>query len=67
MNPFDLKQLGLSVEYPYKAQYENYIGGKWVAPVNGQYADNLSPITGQAFCKVPRSDGADIDRAIDAA
>lgn len=67
MNLFDLKQLGLSVEYPYKAQYENYIGGKWVAPVNGQYADNLSPITGQAFCKVPRSDGADIERAIDAA
>ena len=28
MNPFDLKQLGLDVEYPYRQQYDNYIGGK---------------------------------------
>ncbi len=23
-----------------KARYENFIGGQWVAPVNGEYTDN---------------------------
>ncbi|MCG5078155.1 aldehyde dehydrogenase family protein, partial [Paraburkholderia tagetis] len=67
MNPFDLKQLGIDIEYPYRKQYENYIGGKWVAPLDGDYFENLSPINGQPFCSVPRSRGADIDLAIDAA
>ena len=67
MNLSDLKQLGLDVEYPFKDHYENYVGGKWVAPRGGQYFDNVSPITGQAFCKVARSDAADIDVALDAA
>ena len=51
----------------FKQQYENYIGGEWVAPVNGQYMDNISPVNGEVFCRVPRSDGADIDLALDAA
>jgi aldehyde dehydrogenase len=67
MKPFDLAQFDPSLKYLFKEQYENYIGGKWVAPVNGNYAENCSPINGQAFCRVPLSDGADIDRAIDAA
>ncbi|WP_414440187.1 aldehyde dehydrogenase family protein [Burkholderia sp. 22PA0106] len=67
MNPFDLKRHGIDIEYPYRARYENYIGGKWVAPVGGDYFDNVSPINGQTFCSVPRSTGADIELAIDAA
>ncbi|MFX1765969.1 aldehyde dehydrogenase [Paraburkholderia sp. A3BS-1L] len=67
MNPFDLKQLGVDIEYPYRKQYENYIGGKWVAPLDGEYFENVSPINGQPFCNVPRSRGADVDLAIDAA
>ncbi len=27
----------------FKPQYENFIGGKWVAPVKGAYSDLLSP------------------------
>ena len=27
----------------YKAQYDNFIGGKWVAPVKGQYFDVITP------------------------
>ena len=50
-----------------KPRYENFIGGEWVAPVDGQYQDNLSPVTGQAFCQVPRSTAADIELALDAA
>lgn len=60
-----LKELNLN--NPYKAQYENYIGGKWTAPVDGQYFDNITPITGESFCKIPRSNNKDIDKALDAA
>ena len=50
-----------------KARYENFIGGRWVAPVDGQYTDNLSPVTGKPFCQVPQSTPADIELALDAA
>lgn len=52
---------------PFKAQYGNYIGGEWVAPINGRYFDNISPITGRKICEVARSDKDDIERALDAA
>ena len=48
-------------------RYENYIGGKWVAPVEGRYFDNPSPVTGKSLCQVPRSTAADIELALDAA
>ncbi|BCS30813.1 aldehyde dehydrogenase [Luteitalea sp. TBR-22] len=52
---------------PYKARYENFIGGQWVPPVNGKYFSNLSPVTGKPLCEVPRSDKDDIELALDAA
>ena len=48
-------------------RYDNFIGGKWVAPVEGKYFDNPSPITGKKLCQVPRSTAADIELALDAA
>jgi aldehyde dehydrogenase len=48
-------------------QYDNFIGGKWVAPTEGRYFDNPSPITGKTLCKVARSGAADIELALDAA
>lgn len=51
----------------FKARYQNYINGQWIEPQNGQYFDNVSPINGQVFCQVPRSDEADIELALDAA
>ncbi|AMR29029.1 aldehyde dehydrogenase [Hymenobacter psoromatis] len=51
----------------FKSHYDNFIGGKWVAPVKGQYFDNPSPIDGKAFCKVARSTKEDIELALDAA
>ncbi|MGF1908675.1 aldehyde dehydrogenase [Vibrio kasasachensis] len=51
----------------FKAQYENFIGGKWVAPVKGQYFDNTTPVTGESFCRIPRSCAQDIELALDAA
>ncbi|GJM04853.1 MAG: aldehyde dehydrogenase [marine bacterium B5-7] len=51
----------------FKPQYENFIGGKWVAPIKGNYFENISPINGKSFCKIPRSTEEDIDKALDAA
>jgi aldehyde dehydrogenase len=51
----------------FKSHYDNFIGGQWVAPVKGQYFDNVSPIDGQSFTKVARSTKEDIDLALDAA
>lgn len=51
----------------FKAKYDNYIGGRWVAPVQGQYFDNISPVTGQVFTKAARSTKEDIELALDAA
>jgi aldehyde dehydrogenase len=48
-------------------KYENFIGGQWVAPTRGAYFDNISPVTGQAVCKVARSTAEDIELALDAA
>ena len=67
MDLFELKRFNLDIAYPYKKQYDNFIGGKWVAPLAGRYFDNLSPITGKAFCRVPQSDANDINAALDAA
>jgi aldehyde dehydrogenase len=51
----------------FKAKYDNFIGGKFVPPVNGRYFDNPSPIDGKPFTKAAQSDAADIERALDAA
>src|SRR5699024_8148549 len=51
----------------FKEQYENFIGGEWVAPVKGEYFDNVSPVNGQVFTRAPRSTKEDIELALDAA
>ncbi|MCQ4321160.1 acetaldehyde dehydrogenase ExaC [Stutzerimonas stutzeri] len=51
----------------FKSRYGNYINGEFVEPVNGQYFTNLSPVNGQPIAEFPRSDAADIEKALDAA
>ena len=51
----------------FKERYGNYIGGKFVAPVKGQYLDNVSPVDGKVFTQAARSTQEDIDLALDAA
>jgi aldehyde dehydrogenase len=58
-------QPGSPVIYP--SRYENFIGGKWVPPVRGQYFENVSPVNGQAFIEVARGSAEDIELALDAA
>ncbi len=50
-----------------KARYDNFIGGHWVAPIDGEYRDNLTPATGQPICEVAHSGAQDIELALDAA
>ncbi len=50
-----------------KARYENFIGGQWVAPVDGEYMANVSPVDGKPFCEVARSTAQDVELALDAA
>ena len=52
---------------PFKSRYDNFIGGKFVEPVNGQYFDNITPITGAKVCEVARSTAEDVELALDAA
>jgi aldehyde dehydrogenase len=51
----------------FESRYENFIGGKWVAPVKGQYFTNTTPVTGEVICEIPESTAEDIDLALDAA
>ena len=51
----------------HKARYDNFIGGKFVAPVKGQYFDVVTPINGKVYTQVARSDESDVNLALDAA
>jgi aldehyde dehydrogenase len=65
MDMLEPGRFGFTVNF--KKRYGNYIGGEWVAPANGQYFENITPVTGQPFCEIPRSTAEDIERALDAA
>lgn len=65
MRYIDPNQPGSKVQF--KSQYENFIGGEWVAPIKGAYFDNVSPVDGKAFTRIPRSSAEDIELALDAA
>ena len=51
----------------YKAQYDNFIGGKWTAPVKGAYFDVITPVSGKVYTRAARSTAEDIELALDAA
>ena len=43
----------------FKPRYENYIGGEWVPPKDGNYFENITPVTGQVFTEIPSSTAED--------
>ncbi len=71
--PNEVKGLSLSLsdfgmENPYgHTRYDNFINGEFLAPSSGDYFDNVSPISGQPFCQIARSNAEDIEKALDAA
>ncbi|WP_341888735.1 aldehyde dehydrogenase family protein [Variovorax sp. YR752] len=58
-------QPGAPLEF--KAAYDNFIGGKFVKPLKGQYFDVITPISGKVYTKAARSGAEDIELALDAA
>lgn len=51
----------------FKDKYDNFIGGKFVAPASGQYFDVVSPVDGKVFTKAAHSNKEDLTLAVDAA
>lgn len=51
----------------FKEKYDNFINGQWIAPVDGEYFENNTPVDGSLICKVARSNEKDIELAVDAA
>ncbi|WP_452226189.1 aldehyde dehydrogenase family protein [Lacinutrix cladophorae] len=51
----------------FKEKYGNFINGKFVDPIGGQYFENTSPIDNSLIAKYPRSQKEDVDLALDAA
>jgi aldehyde dehydrogenase len=60
-------EFAITTKPPFAERYDNFIGGKWVAPKSGKYFDNISPVTGKVVCKIARSDASDVEAALDAA
>jgi len=50
-----------------RESYDNFIGGEWLPPTTGEYRENVTPSTGEVFCKVAHSGAQDIELALDAA
>ncbi len=50
-----------------RPKYDNFIGGEWVAPRDGRYFQNTSPIDGSVICEIARSSAVDVELALDAA
>jgi aldehyde dehydrogenase len=53
--------------FNFRERYDNFIGGEWVAPLEGKYFENVTPVTGAVYCEVARSSSADLHKALDAA
>ena len=49
------------------AQYQNFVGGKWVDAADGGTAEIINPATGETIAEVPQGTEADVDRAVEAA
>lgn len=63
----EMTQVDDTLVSPFKDRYDNFIGGKFVAPVEGRYFDNVTPITGEVVGQIARSSAADVELALDAA
>jgi len=46
---------------------DNFIDGKYQAPLNNHYLDNYEPATGLVYGKIPNSDSTDVEQAVSSA
>jgi aldehyde dehydrogenase (NAD+) len=47
--------------------YRNLVGGEMVGAASGAVMDSVNPATGEVWARVPKSDAADANRAVEAA
>jgi aldehyde dehydrogenase (NAD+) len=47
--------------------FQNYIGGDWVDAASGETFETVNPATGETIGVFPKSNTADVDRAVEAA
>ena len=55
----------MKLDIPY--HLENFIGGNLIAPISGNFIDNVNPATGQVYGQIPDSHKKDVDAAVSAA
>ncbi|MFN0081696.1 MAG: aldehyde dehydrogenase [Ferruginibacter sp.] len=55
----------MNLDIPF--QLENFIGGKFVAPLSNNYIDNINPATAEKAGEIPNSNADDIEAAVTAA
>ena len=55
----------MNLDIPY--QLENFIGGKFIAPLSKNYIDNINPATAEKVGEIPNSNAEDIEMAVAAA
>ena len=46
---------------------QNFIDGKYIAPISNAYFDNIEPATGKPYSLIPDSDSEDVELAVEAA
>ena len=51
----------------HSSRFEHFIGGKWQAPVAGEYFDSIDPSNGEKLASVAQGSAADVDAAVKAA
>ncbi|MFI9722213.1 aldehyde dehydrogenase family protein [Streptomyces sp. NPDC052396] len=51
----------------FRSRYDHWIGGDYVAPAQGGYFENPTPVNGRPFTEVARGTAEDVERALDAA
>lgn len=51
----------------FKAQYDNYIDGKFTPPTSGKYFDVITPLDGTVMTKAAHSNAEDLELAVNAA
>lgn len=48
-------------------QYQHFINGQYVDPVEGQWINTIDPYTGKAWAQIPRGTAKDVDLAVQSA
>lgn len=49
------------------SRYGNFIGGRWVEPIRGEYFTDHSPINGRELAEIAKSSPEDVEASLDAA